>query len=373
MKVLHLFKTSYPDTRGGIEQVIHQLAAGSAKFGIKTDVLCLARSPFIQSTEIEGYTVHRAKLDFEISSTGFSISAFKKFSDLAHDADVIHYHFPWPFMDLMNLFIRHKKPTVLTYHSDIIRQRFFLKFYRPIQNAFLSSIDRIVATSENYLLTSDVLKKFIKNVTVIPIGLDKSTYPVASLKKLRHWKNRLPERFFLFVGVFRYYKGLEILIEAAEAIEHPIVIVGAGPIEAALKKKSEELHLKNVHFLGFLSDEDKACLLSLCYCMVLPSHLRAEAFGVSLLEGAMFGKPMISSEIGTGTSFVNIDKETGLVVSPSNSKSLAAAMDYLWKNPSEAMEMGWRAEERYWNLFTAEKMVKNYIKIYQELTTSQKL
>lgn len=107
--------------------------------------------------------------------------------------------------------------------------------------------------------------------------------------------------------------------------------------------------------------------------MVLPSHLRAEAFGVSLLEGAMFGKPMISSEIGTGTSFVNIDKETGLVVSPSNSKSLAAAMDYLWKNPSEAMEMGWRAEERYWNLFTAEKMVKNYIKIYQELTTSQKL
>ena len=79
-------------------------------------------------------------------------------------------------------------------------------------------------------------------------------------------------------------------------------------------------------FLGAIPDEDKVALLTLCYGVVFPSHLRAEAFGVSLLEGAMFGKPMISSEIGTGTSHVNVGGVTGLVVPPGDSAALRAAL-----------------------------------------------
>ena len=81
----------------------------------------------------------------------------------------------------------------------------------------------------------------------------------------------------------------------------------------------------------------------------------------------MFGKPMISSEIGTGTSFINIDQQTGIVVPPSSPKDLNIAMTYLWDNPKVAARMGLKAIERYEALFTADKMCQAYAALYQRL------
>lgn len=367
MRVLHFFKTSFPDTMGGVEQVINQIARGASKLEVKTDVLSLTPDRVARTIEIDGYLAHRARLDLHIASTGISASAILRFSQLAKKADVIHYHFPWPFMDMVHFLTRVKKPTVVTYHSDIIRQKHLLKLYRPLQNKFLASVDRIVATSPNYLATSDVLKKFSDKVSVIPIGIDKTTYPQPTPDRLQYWRERLGPKFFLFVGVIRYYKGLHILVEAAAGTDYPIVIVGAGPIEQELKAQAAKCGLRNIHFLGLLSEHDKAALLMLCYGVVFPSHLRSEAFGISLLEGAMYGKPMISSEIGTGTTFINIGEETGLVVPASDPAALRQAMRYLWNHPEEAAKMGQRAEERYWQHFTADKMVQSYVDLYGDL------
>ena len=73
---------------------------------------------------------------------------------------------------------------------------------------------------------------------MIPIGLDKAGYPIPSPDKLTTWHQRLGPKFFLFVGVIRYYKGLHILMEAAQGSDYPIVIVGAGPIEDELKARA---------------------------------------------------------------------------------------------------------------------------------------
>lgn len=367
MRVLHFYKTSFPDTMGGVEQFINQIARGANKLAVKTDVLSLTPERVPRTIEIDGYLLHRARLNLQIASTSFSASAFLRFAQLAKKADVIHYHFPWPFMDMVHFVTRLKKPTVLTYHSDIIRQRNFLKLYRPLMWKFLGDMSRIVATSSNYLATSDVLAKYKHKVSVIPIGLDKATYPVPSWDKLTYWRDRLGLKFFLFVGVFRYYKGLHILVEAARGTSYPIIIVGAGPIEKELKAQVRQLGLRNIHFLGHLPDEDKVALLTLCYGVLFPSHLRSEAFGISLLEGAMYGKPMISSEIGTGTTFINIANETGLVVAPSDPEALREAMKYLWEHPEKAAEMGRRAEERYWRYFTADHMVRTYADLYIDL------
>ena len=367
MKILHFYKTSFPDTMGGIEQVINQIASGCNQHNVVTDVLSLTphRSPRLIS--VNGYSVHRARLDLQFASTGFSFSAFLRFSQLAKNADVIHYHFPWPFMDLVHFATKLKKPTVVTYHSDIIRQKFLLKLYRPLMFKFLSNVSHIVATSPNYLATSDVLDKFQSKVSVIPIGLNKKMYPEPTEKKLSYWGTKFGSKFFLFVGVLRYYKGLNILMEAAQSTDYPIVIVGAGPIIDELKTQIIKLRLNNVFLLGYLNDDDKVALLTLCLGIVFPSYLRSEAFGVSLLEGAMFGKPMISSEIGTGTSFININGETGLVVPPSNPLALREAMNYLWENPERAYAMGRSAEARYWQYFTSDKMVNSYVDLYQTL------
>ena len=367
MKVLHFYKTYYPLSYGGVEQVIYQLASGSSAYGVESTVLTLSPQKVNRITQVNGHDVHRCRSNFKIASTDFSLSAFYRFNELAKNADVIHYHFPWPFMDLVHFFTKVKKPSVVTYHSDIVKQKNLLKLYRPIKNKFLESVDSIVATSPNYRVTSDLLQRHQNKVEVIPIGLDRKLYPSFDIKRAQYWRNTLGDKFFLFVGVLRYYKGLNILLDALALGDFPTVIVGAGPIECELKVKAESLGLKNVTFLGQVSEEDKVALLNLSYSVVFPSHLRSEAFGISLLEGAMYAKPMISSEIGTGTSFINIDQETGIVVPPSSPNDLHAAMSYLWNNPKVAERMGQKALARYEKLFTADKMCQSYKALYERL------
>jgi rhamnosyl/mannosyltransferase len=367
IKVLHFYKTYYPDSFGGIEQVIYQLAEGGVEKGISTDVLSVTPADKDSCETISQHTAHKVRQDFSIASNPFSFRVIKKFKELSEQADIIHYHFPWPYMDLVHFLSGVNKPTVVSYHSDIIRQKNLLRLYKPLMHLFLRKIDCIVATSPNYVATSDVLETFKNKVSVIPIGLDKETYPVPEPSRLEKWQRQLGQPFFLFIGTLRYYKGLHILLEAAIGANYPIVIVGAGPIESELREQAQNLGLKNVHFLGALPDEDKSALLTLSYGIVFPSHLRSEAFGISLLEGAMYRKPMISSEIGTGTTFINVNDQTGLVIPPSDPSALRKAMDKLWENPKLAETFGNKEYERYEEMFTSKQMVEAYAKIYESL------
>ncbi|HEN3647826.1 TPA: glycosyltransferase family 4 protein, partial [Yersinia enterocolitica] len=338
-----------------MEQVIFQLCEGGASKGIDSTVLSLSKRSGIINKKIGTHTVYCSPVNFEAASTPFSFQAIKDFKKLAQQSDIIHYHFPFPFMDMVHFISGINKPTVVSYHSDIVKQKNILKIYTPLMNLFLGSVSRIVAASPNYVATSATLKKFSRKVSVIPYGLDEDSYPTPLPERIDFWKSKFGTRFFLFIGAFRYYKGLHILIEAAKNSSYPIVIVGAGPIESELKKQAEKLDIQNIYFLGAVSDEDKASLLSLCYAVVFPSHLRSEAFGITLLEGAMYGKPLISSEIGTGTTFINIDQQTGLVVPPSDPVALRTAMDQLWDDIELSERFGRNARNRYLENFTSEK------------------
>jgi glycosyltransferase involved in cell wall biosynthesis len=373
MKILHVYKSAIPYSMGGVEQVVHQLAMQSSRMGHDVTVLCVNRSGYAEPKPAEPveYRLVVERSLFEFASTPFSWSVISRFAQLHAEADVVHMHYPWPFMDLMYLLARPACPVVVTYHSDIVRQRFLRLVYKPLQRIFLSSVQKIIATSPNYLATSRELNKHRDKVEVIPIGVDEASYPAVDASVVGQWEKRIGTRsFFLFVGVLRYYKGLHVLLEAARHRDYPVVIVGAGPTEAALKKQAQRYQLTNVHFLGHLSDVDKVALLSLCRAVVFPSHLRSEAFGLTLLEGAMMGKPLISSEIGTGTSFVNIDGETGIVIAPDSVMALLAAMDKICNDPERAECLGCAARVRFQEFFGANRMAKAYIKVYELLSMS---
>jgi rhamnosyl/mannosyltransferase len=175
---------------------------------------------------------------------------------------------------------------------------------------------------------------------------------------------RYGQDFFLFVGVLRYYKGLHILLDAIKGAPYRVVIVGAGPVEAELKAQAQRLGLDNVTFAGFLPDQEKMALFQLCRAVVFPSYLRSEAFGVTLLEGAMNARALVSAEVGSGTSHVNVHGETGLVVPPSDPAALRSAMDRLYADPELARILGARARERYQELFTGKAMGARYADVY---------
>lgn len=370
INVLHIFKTSMPASYGGVESFIDTLCKTGSRLGINNTILTLHPKPQKQPIEMNGYTVHQTKQNLFLASTGFSVSAFSKFKRLSNDADIIHYHFPNPFADILHLACRPQKPSVVTYHSDIIKQKHLLHIYRGLKKRFLNSVDQIVATSPNYLRSSDVLQRYTGKVSVIPIGIDPKAYETVNADRLHYWRSRLSKPFFLFVGAMRYYKGLHIALEAIAGTDIQIAIAGANGIEKDLKAQAAALKLKNVDFLGFVNDEDKVALLHLCYGFIFPSHLRSEAFGISLLEAAMVGKPMISCEIGTGTTLVNSANETGLVINPGSPGELREAMQFLLNNPEIATTMGKNAKKRSFKLFNADQQFKSYRDLYQQLLNS---
>ncbi|MEX3931231.1 glycosyltransferase [Paraburkholderia phymatum] len=352
---------------GGIEELISQICSGAAKRGVSSDVLTVSNDT--STVDFGDHKHYRAKLDVEIASSAFSMEAFRRFSSLARHADLIHYHFPWPFADVVHFATRVRKPSIVTYHSDIVRQKLLLQVYRPLRDRFLSSVDRIVATSPNYLATSDVLQRYRDKVEVVPIGLDPTSYPAPSPEKLKAWRDRIGPKFFLFVGNLRYYKGLHILLDALQGTAFKTVIVGAGPMEAELREQAARLKLSHVEFVGPVGDEDKFALLTLCHALTFPSHLRSEAFGISLLEGAMFGKPLITAEIGTGTSYINVDGETGFIVPPNDVPALREAMRTVWADDKLSERLGYAGRQRFERLFTADHMVESYVSLYRSLVT----
>jgi len=369
LRVLHVYKTFFPDSVGGMEQAISQMVRATQGSGVENRILSISPNPLPKVLGWEGAQHLRFQLTVNLASNAMSFELMREFGKHVAWADVVHYHFPWPFADLLHLTWGVRKPSIVTYHSDIVRQRHWMRLYRWLMFRFLGSVDCIVATSPNYVRTSGVLQRFAAKTRVIPIGLNPGSYPVASPAVLKRWQAAVGRGFFLFIGVIRYYKGLHILIEAAAGTTYPIVIVGAGPIESELRIRANRLGLTNVRFLGALPEEDKVALLTLAGTVVFPSHLRSEAFGVTLLEGAMHGKPLISSEIGTGTSFINVNEETGLVIPPGDPVALRNAMNRLYADEALRDRMGTAARARFDTYFTAEKMGKDYLAAYGALCT----
>jgi rhamnosyl/mannosyltransferase len=282
----------------------------------------------------------------------------------------VHYHFPWPFADLLHLLVQPRVPAIMTYHSDIVRQHWLGRAYSPLMQSMLKAMKKVVATSEPYAATSPVLSdpSHRERVTVIPLGIDERSYP-------QHGDDHVVKRlgieggepFFLFIGVLRYYKGLHVLLDAAASVKAQIVIAGSGPERAALLDRARQLRLSNVIFAGQITDAEKVALLKRCLGVVLPSHLRSEAYGMTLVEAAMFGKAMVTCEIGTGTSFVNSDCQTGFVVPANSPQALASAMNALLSDEALARRFGEAARRRYESLFSGPALGAAYTQLYRSV------
>ena len=260
MRVLHVYRTYFPDTQGGLEETIRQICVNTADMDVESRVFCLSRAPQPAQVERSEATVFRSKQTLELASCGMSIAALTEYKEQVAWADVVHYHFPWPFADLLHFFAKVQKPSVLTYHSDIVRQKLLGAFYRPLMDRFLTSVDAIACTSPNYFATSDVLTRYENKVEVIPIGIDEKSYPSLEPENRAETKAEYGEDFFLFVGVLRYYKGLHILLDAIANAPYRVVIVGSGPTEQDLKSQAKRLSLDNVCFAGSVSDTQKMSL-----------------------------------------------------------------------------------------------------------------
>ena len=146
MRILHVYRTYFPDSQGGLEEVIRQICLNAKQHGVESRVFTLSRHARPEPIEREEALVYQAQQTLELASCGMSLAALRSFKTHAEWADVIHYHYPWPFADVLHLASKVTKPTLVTYHSDIVRQRLLGRVYRPLMNRFLGDVDRIICT-----------------------------------------------------------------------------------------------------------------------------------------------------------------------------------------------------------------------------------
>lgn len=370
-KALHIYRTYFPDPQGGMQEAIRQLCLATGTFGIDNTIFTLSPKPLpVELLRPEGRVVRSRSWAAPASCDLGGLAAVTRFRALARHSDVLHYLFPWPYADLLHAFVRPKTPAVLTYVSDVVRQRFLGRAYAPLMWKTLHSMQAIVANCPAYAETSPILSdpSIRGKVRVIPLGIDEKSYPSVGDDAIFQ-RLGLPEGepYFLFIGVLRYYKGLHTLIQAARRVGARIVIAGSGPEGERLRELSAQLATGNVVFAGQVSDTEKVSLLKHCQALVLPSHLRSEAYGMVLVEASIFGRPLISCEIGTGTSYVNAHEESGIVVPPESFEALADAMNMLLREDQLAGVLGQGARARYERLFSGPALGRAYSDLFREV------
>jgi O-antigen biosynthesis rhamnosyltransferase len=360
MKILFVYKSYYPETRGGVEEVLHVLMTGLVEKGHQCTLLVTTKNRNAYTRQEGNITIHYCPANITFASCPVSLNFMSKFKVLSREHDLINFHFPWPWADLTAILPGLDKPYIVTYQSDIVRQKYLNKLYKPLMRIFLSRAKAIVATSEQYRQSSTVLRRYLDKTAVIPLGLQQGIRLEECLQEQDLWKEKVGEGFFLFLGVLRYYKGLRYLLEAVKGTSLPIVIAGSGPEEATLKMLAEQYQLSNVTFVGAVNEQDKTALFSLCKAVVVPASERSEAYCLTLVEGLRAGKALISTELGTGTSFVNDAGITGLVVPAKNAQALRTALFDLEKNSDKCAEFSKAAKQRFLDHFKSDNMINAY-------------
>ena len=370
LRILHIYKDYFP-VLGGIENHIKVLAEAQAARG--HDVTVLVANPG-RRTVIEtanGVRVVKARRWGTLASTPISPALFRWTARLK--ADVAHLHFPHPPGEVAHLLFGRARRMVITYHSDIVRQRTLRALYHPLLWVVLRRADRLIATSATYIESSRYLRQFREKCAVVPLGADLERFDRVDPTRVESLRQRLfaqPEHrpTLVFVGRLRYYKGLDDLLRALPKISDArLLIVGDGPMRAPLEQLAHELHLAGrVTFAGEVDDADLPACYKLGDVFVLPANARAEAFGTVLVEAMAAGLPVVSTEVGSGTSWVNLHGATGLIVPPRDSKALAEAINALLSDAGRRIEMGRAAYQRAHAEFSQSAMIKRVEQVYRK-------
>ncbi|HEX2912288.1 MAG TPA: glycosyltransferase [Chloroflexia bacterium] len=382
MKILYLYKDYYP-VLGGIENYTRQLAEGMLERGHSVEVLVTNTGRGTTHENLNGVPVLKAGRWVNISSAplspGFAYAYLKRLYRVSDRPDIVHLQFPYPPGELAWLlgsysqkFGPRRPRTVLTYHSDIVRQKKLLTVYAPFLRQVLKRVDVILATSPNYIESSLYLKPLAEKCRVVPLGVDVARFSQPEQVNSSFQPDAGP--ILLFAGRLRYYKGLQYLIKAMPEIrpDARLVVVGVGPMEENLKALVVELGLQQrVIFAGEVADEALPDYYAAADIFILPACERSEAFGMVQLEAMAAGKPVISTELGTGTSYVNQDGLTGLVVPPHNAPALAHAANQLLADEQKRLEMGRRGQERARAEFSLLKMYDQVETIYREVLAAK--
>jgi glycosyltransferase involved in cell wall biosynthesis len=370
MKVLQISKF-YPPDHGGIEAVARDLSAGFVRRGFEVDVLC-AHKLFrhVEERDALGVRITRAASWGMLLSTSMAPGLLWQACKCRCVHDVVHVHMPDPLAALAVWVARPRARVVLHWHSDVVRQRVARHLYAPLERWLLQRADAVIATSPPYALSSPQLQSVREKVVVIPIGAP-APHPVDP-QRLGQLRERHRGRRVVFaLGRMTYYKGWDVLIEAARALPEDVQVVvgGGGPELPQYRARAERAGMaERVVFVGPLGSATVEAYFQLAELFCMASTVRAEAYGVAVLEAMARGLPVVATDIpGSGLGWLQRHGETGLCVPPGDARALAGALCTLLGDAGLRARYGRAGQARWAAMFTAETMAEQTVALYRRL------
>jgi rhamnosyl/mannosyltransferase len=364
MRVLHIGKY-YPPERGGMETHLATLCDG-LRGQVDVRVLVAHTRTKTERDVVDGIPVIRAARVCEPMATPLCLSLTSEIRNSG--PDLVHLHWPNPMAVVALLASGYNGPLVVTYHSDVIRQKLTGKVFAPLLDRLLSRCQAIIATSPNYIGSSPVLSKYQDLCRVVPLGITEDYFAPANAQAMARLREEHGSQIVLGVGRLVYYKGFEYLIRAMASVNGKLLIVGDGPLKPQLLELRRSLGLeKKVVFLGNPSDET----LKACYheakVFALASVARSEAFGIVQVEAMAAGVPVVNTNLPTGVPFVSVHGATGLTVEPTDVNGMSAALATLLESDTLRREYGMAARRRAETVFSADVMVRKTLAVYREV------
>lgn len=252
-----------------------------------------------------------------------------------HAFDVLHFHEPLvPFLS----------PTVLD-QSETVNVATFHAFggFSPSYWVGRRWGGQLAEKLHGRIAVSGAARHFISryfpgDYRIIPNGVDVERYATAKpMEELRDGTLNI-----LFVGRLEERKGFLHLLKAYHRlrkrhVDARLLVIGGGVKLREYKRYVGLRQIRDVEFLGRVSDDDKARYFATADIFSAPSTGQ-ESFGIVLLEAMAAGVPIVASDIHGYKNVVQRDV-TGLLVEPRNHRQLAAALYALARDPELRREM----------------------------------
>jgi glycosyltransferase involved in cell wall biosynthesis len=373
LKILQLGKF-YP-IKGGVEEVMYSIATGVSAHGITCDMLYASTNGEIDTITLNNSCkVYRCRTLLKAKSTMISPAMIFRLRKICKNYDIIHIHHPDPMACLALFLSGYRKKVILHWHSDIIKQKYLLRLYKPLQTWLIRRADLIIGTSPVYLQESPYLKSFQSKTYCVPIGIDGLKAEDEDINLIREsYGNR---KIIYSMGRLVGYKGYKYLVDAARYLsdDYIILIGGDGPLRNELQAEIEfyDLHDK-VELLGYIPKEKISAYYAACTVFCLSSIEKTEAFAIVQVEAMSLGKPIVATNIkGSGVSWVNEDGVSGINVRPRSGKEIARAVKAICDTHDIYENFCTNARQRYGTFFRKDEMIDKCINVYNNLNERER-
>jgi 1,4-alpha-glucan branching enzyme len=373
-----------PNIMGGLASHTYGVSSSLVEAGCEVHIMTAWRQGLLAYEVVNGVHIHRvsplneAENDFKLWIGGLNLAMASIAMQLAKEIkfDIVHAH-DWlvgavaaSLAELLSI------PLFTTIHATEYGRNNGI--YTELQQFIHEKEQQLIKKSQQLIVCSDYMRNELvslfvadqQQIAVIPNGIQSKPTNISMDKLIATYPFFPVKKMVFSLGRIVKEKGFMTLIEAAilareEELDIYFVIAGKGPMLETYRRMITEYQLENYLFLiGFIQEEQRDALFSLCDIAVFPSLY--EPFGIVALEALALGKPTIVSETG-GLKGIIKHMQTGLLMEPGNANQLLEHVSFLLENQQEAKVMGERGKKVVESLYSWKRIAEDTKRLIEDV------